>query len=213
MQGFSNLKNLNKPSSFCLARIRTHAPEESRNNSSLWRHNGRNGVSNHQRHDCLLNHSLRRRSKKTSKLCITGLCAWNSPVTGEFPHKWPVMLKMLPFDDVIMLNYNPSLWWPSIKPTWRHCRNWIISGSDDMHTPDTIRIFVHLEYKIYIYRHINRVQGRTETEMSIFSGWKQRYYHYYCTSVCAVSSETPNWERGVTTYRTKHFGDTFKWIF
>ena len=26
----------------------------------------------------------RRRSKKTSKLCVTGLCAGNSPVTGEF---------------------------------------------------------------------------------------------------------------------------------
>ena len=37
--------------------------------SSLqWRHNGRDGVSNHQPHDCLLNHLLRRRSKKTSKL-------------------------------------------------------------------------------------------------------------------------------------------------
>ena len=27
----------------------------------------------------------RRRSKKASKLCVTGLCAGNSPVTGEFP--------------------------------------------------------------------------------------------------------------------------------
>ena len=27
----------------------------------------------------------RRRSKKTSKLCVTGLCAGDSPVTGEFP--------------------------------------------------------------------------------------------------------------------------------
>ena len=26
-----------------------------------------------------------RRSKKTSKLLITGLCVGNSPVTGEFP--------------------------------------------------------------------------------------------------------------------------------
>ena len=26
-----------------------------------------------------------RRSKKTSKLCVTGLCEGNSPVTGEFP--------------------------------------------------------------------------------------------------------------------------------
>ena len=50
-----------------------------------WRHNGHNGVSNHQPHDCLLNRLFRRRSKKTSKLCVTGLCAGNSPVTGEFP--------------------------------------------------------------------------------------------------------------------------------
>ena len=28
---------------------------------------------------------FRRRSKKTSKLCVTGLCVGNSPVTGEFP--------------------------------------------------------------------------------------------------------------------------------
>ena len=50
-----------------------------------WRHNGRDGVSNHQPHDCLLNRLFRRRSKKTSKLRVTGLCAGNSPGTGEFP--------------------------------------------------------------------------------------------------------------------------------
>ena len=56
------------------------------NISSLqWRHNERDGVSNHQRHDCLLNRLYRRRSKKTSKLRFTSLCAGNSPVTGEFP--------------------------------------------------------------------------------------------------------------------------------
>ena len=33
---------------------------------------------------------------------VTGLCAGNSPVTGEFPHKGPVTRKMFPFDDVIM---------------------------------------------------------------------------------------------------------------
>ena len=31
-------------------------------------------------HDCLLNRSFRRRSKKTSKLCVTGLCAGNSAI-------------------------------------------------------------------------------------------------------------------------------------
>ena len=46
-----------------------------------WRHNGRDGVSNHQPHDCLLNGLFRRRSKKTSKLRVTGLCVG----TGEFP--------------------------------------------------------------------------------------------------------------------------------
>ena len=50
-----------------------------------WRHNEPDCVSNHQPHDCLLNRLFRRRSKKTSKLRVTGLCAGNSPGTGEFP--------------------------------------------------------------------------------------------------------------------------------
>ena len=50
-----------------------------------WRHTGRDGVSNHQPHDCLLNRLFRRRSKKTSDLRVVGLCAVNSPVTDEFP--------------------------------------------------------------------------------------------------------------------------------
>ena len=51
----------------------------------LWRHNGRHGVSNHQPHQCLLKRLVRSRSKKTPKLRVTGLCAGNSPMTGEFP--------------------------------------------------------------------------------------------------------------------------------
>ena len=53
--------------------------------SLQWRHNEQNDVSNHQPHDCLLGCLFRRRSKKISKLCVTGLCEGNSPVTGEFP--------------------------------------------------------------------------------------------------------------------------------
>ena len=54
--------------------------------SMSWHHHdGQDGVSNHQPHDCLLNRLYRRRSKKTSKLRVIGLCAGNSPVTGEFP--------------------------------------------------------------------------------------------------------------------------------
>ena len=62
-----------------------------------WSHNGRDGISNQQLHDCLLNHSFRRRSKKTSQLRVTGLCAGNSQVTGEFPSQRPVTWKMIPF--------------------------------------------------------------------------------------------------------------------
>ena len=44
----------------------------------------RDSVSNYLPHDCLLNRLFRRKSKKTSKLRITGLSAGNSPETGEF---------------------------------------------------------------------------------------------------------------------------------
>ena len=43
-----------------------------------WRHNGCDGVSNHQPHQCLFSRLFGRRSKKTSKLHVTGLCAVNS---------------------------------------------------------------------------------------------------------------------------------------
>ena len=49
-----------------------------------WRHNGRNGVSNHQPRDYLFIRWFGHRSKKTPKLRVTGLCAGNSPVNGEF---------------------------------------------------------------------------------------------------------------------------------
>ena len=68
-----------------------------------WRHNDHTGVSNHQPHGCLLNRLFRRRSKKTSKLRVTGLCAGNSPGPVNSPHKGPVTRKMFPFDDVIMM--------------------------------------------------------------------------------------------------------------
>ena len=65
--------------------MRFHVMTSSFRRTFQWRHNWRNGVPNHQPHDCLLNRLSRHRSKKTSKLCVTGLCAGNSPVSGEFP--------------------------------------------------------------------------------------------------------------------------------
>ena len=82
-----------------------------------WRHNGRDSVSNHQPHDYLLNRLLRRRSKKTSQLRVTGLCVGNSPGTGEFPAQMASNAE------------NVSIWWrhhdawiyPKICTLFTHC--------------------------------------------------------------------------------------------
>ena len=78
-------------------------------NTLRWRHNDHAGVSNHQPPGCLLNRLFRRKSKKTSKLRVTGLCAGNSPGTGEFSAQ--------------MASYaeNVSIW-------WRHHEFWIVVG-------------------------------------------------------------------------------------
>ena len=70
-----------------------------------WRHNERDGVYNHQPHDCLLNRLFRHRSKKTSKLRVTGLCVGNSQVTREFPVQQASNAE------------NASAW-------WRHHEHW-----------------------------------------------------------------------------------------
>ena len=64
-----------------------------------WRHKWRDSVSNHQPHDCLLILLFRRRSKKKSKLRVTGPCAGNSPGTGKFPAQMASNAE------------NVSIWW------------------------------------------------------------------------------------------------------
>ena len=64
-----------------------------------WRHNGHDSVSNHRPHDCLLNRLSRRRSKKTPKLRVNGLCAGTSPGAGEFPAEMASNAE------------NVSIWW------------------------------------------------------------------------------------------------------
>ena len=49
----------------------------------LLRHNGHNGVSNHQPHHGLLNSLFTHRSKKTSKLRVHGLCEFHSQMASN----------------------------------------------------------------------------------------------------------------------------------
>ena len=80
--------------------------------SLWWRHNGRDSVSNHQPDDCLLNCLFRRRSKKTSKLRVTGLCAGSSPGTGEFP------------EEMASNMVNVSIWWRHHAYLYNFNINW-----------------------------------------------------------------------------------------
>ena len=65
-----------------------------------WRHNGRDGASNHRRLDCLLNRSFGKENIKAPRhwLFVRGI--HRLPV--DSPHKGPVTWKMFPFDDVII---------------------------------------------------------------------------------------------------------------
>ena len=85
-----------------------------------WCHNDPDGVSNHWCIDCLLNHLFQRRSKKTSKLRITGLCKGNSPITGEFPAQRASnkekCFHLMTSSGYILWNYNQAnarkhYWW------------------------------------------------------------------------------------------------------
>ena len=82
-----------------------------------WHNNGRDGVSNPQRPDSLLNGLFRHRSKKTSKLRVIGLWEGNSPGIGEFPTQKASNAE------------NVSIW-------WRHHEFWI--GDDAMYDSDHV---------------------------------------------------------------------------
>ena len=71
-----------------------------------WRHNGYDSVSNHQPRDCFLNRLFKHRSKKTSKLRVTGLCAGNSPEADEFPAQMASNAE------------NASIWWRHHEMSW-----------------------------------------------------------------------------------------------
>ena len=88
-----------------------------------WRHNERDGVSNHRRLDCLLNLLFRHISKKTSKLRLTslyrGIHRW--PVVS--PYKGTVIRKIFSFDDVIMTRILQGCftdWGTFVR--FRHCQ-------------------------------------------------------------------------------------------
>ena len=96
-----------------------------------WRHNGHDSVSNHQPQDCLINCLFRRRSKKISKLRVTGLCAGNSPKTGEFPTQMAGNAE------------NVSIW-------WRHHECNLSMGSSTLF----LTLFSDIRQNLYLFEYI-----------------------------------------------------------
>ena len=127
------------------------------------RHNDHDGISNHQPHGCLLNRLFRRRSKKTSKLRVTGLCAGNSPGPVNSPHKGPVTRKMFPFDDVIMeaiIQLSPYQWGIPAKGVPMN----YVNQEEPMRKPrpnkaQQTRVTICIYHRIYVYQ----VEGLTSS--------------------------------------------------
>ena len=119
--------------------------------SLRWRHNENDGISNHQPHDCLLKRSSRRRSKKTSKFRVTGLCEGNSPVTGEFPAQRTSNME------------NASIWWRHHVWSMGHCC-------------DDLRGFTHFQ----IERNVHQWQKNTLDNSTITTIFHitQNVYHF-----------------------------------
>ena len=91
-----------------------------------WHHNGCDGVSNHQPYNYLLGRLFRHRSKKISKLRVTGLCERISPVTCEFPTQRASNAE------------NVSIWW--------HHHD--LKANEDLYA---IKIDIILNIKLFIY--------------------------------------------------------------
>ena len=78
------------------------APKPADQIALQWHHNERNGTWNHWCLDCLLSRLFRCKSKKTSKLLVTGLCEGNPLVRSGFPSQRTSNMEMFPLDDFIM---------------------------------------------------------------------------------------------------------------
>ena len=95
-----------------MLRFRIYTVPDLSHHSLLWRHNGRDVVSNHQSRKCLLNRSFMRRSKKTPKLRVTVLCVVNSPEIGDFTVQMASNAE------------NVSIWWRHHHCACRCLRTW-----------------------------------------------------------------------------------------
>ena len=138
-----------------------------------WRHNECNDISNHRHLDYLLKRFFRCRSKKKPKLCVTGLCEGNSPVTGEFPTHRASNLE------------NVSIWWCHHESCWNLADWLLVAGHQQAsYWYQNIRDLSYCFHKginklcLYICRN----------KQLWITSYRKRFYEY--RNVCMVSQSS-----------------------
>ena len=138
-------------------------------------------------------------SKKSSKLRVIGLCAWNSAVTGEFTAQRDSDAEMFPFDDVVMIWATPRSIM-NIK-SMRFSRGWL-EYQDNIYEI-TISLGQHayipgLDYVDKTWKSIQHIE--TETKLQPF---RSRYFKCIFVNepfdIQVKSNLWSNWQR----YSTK----------
>ena len=153
-----------------------------------WYHSEHDGISNHRHLDGVLDCLFRRRSKKTSKLCVTGLCEGNSAVTGEFPSQRASDAE------------NVSIWWhhhalavlKAVEPMMTHQRKYMIYRDHFVYVPSQWATMLHCntnhpanEPRCYI---VTPMMLHCNTNQWSPTGWAAT------TLQCNTSGLSPGWE-------------------
>ena len=139
------------------------------NTSLRWRHDDHDSVSNHQPHHRLLNRLCGCRSKKTSKLRVTGLCVGNSQGTGEFPAQ------------KVSKAENISIWWRHHAHTLSHGPLVTVIWEG---TTAVYRILVLETHKMISWILLMTIQRFQIDKMMIDSNVLNQVMHAYRCALC-----------------------------
>ena len=151
----------------------THYPgiNATRHYNVEWRHNGHDGVSNHQPHEFLLNRLFRLDQRKHQSSASLAL-VWGShrgPVNS--PLKGPVTRKMFPFDDVIMSRESTSL---------VHVMAWCRPTRS--HLPKTM-LMIPTPYSVTTPQRVNMINNNMLNNIEVVARVQHLYFSFIMNEI------------------------------